>query len=996
MQPEFWLQVKNEYVEENFEQLLVYLQQFNLSSNPDDISYKTSGDALYSVSNDYLNMIDNVPVYGDITAIWDDPDKIVRMIAAHLLTSQKRGKNDLRSLARFAHALLLLDKDENTANQLKQIIVNCMLGINVDEYGYTWSSLVNDATSRKQLTTMVCNTSFQSKSIEDHHVYEGTGLLLYQRDKLVITPLNKETYIKDIKKNCKYELCTGDNIVVGPQSFDKVDSINDLIRNRTFAISEYSNYSPGLKQADKSYDIDDFITVVITETTTFSMQAETIKPGYEKIKGNITFDASKYNIPNILFFEQFNVGDQISVQFSGDYKDPFDLNSAFDINYEEYAEENRGIEKRAVFVNTYSIATGVVGHRWITEDGIIVSIKDEVTDDIQYAIENVIPITITVAESRIVNDKFVTNGHYTDFKVDKTQVRNLNFPNNAFRKLISEYKEQGEKYSPEITKETSIPIDKEYCEMLCHALFYVASSTETTIDRYGLLMASQMLAITCNNEKDKDFIDHDIRYLENLIRFAQNNIDVSLSLCHPKNLDHIECVEQKEQIIAKLNEYKLQVPETALEQSLSDDYEAVSDLVDASITLQAKDISKREISRIKKAITQKLKVDDQFKAPEESRTYYGEESDTLEFKSSIVFPSKNKFKNSTSQPHELQKWEILKPVCGFLNSLTGGDLLIGVSDDGYSKSLDDDMDYLYSKHLISEKSTDKLRLYVMYMIDNAFEDETSDIKGQDITTTRINYYIEDTEDGYKIIRIKVSPYEYGTVRFVDERPEDIARSYIRKSGATIKLTDENRKEILKKKLSDSDDNNSRKIIAIQDAIKNHKTVILKNYTSSTSTRDREVEAFELRLKSNAVVCVDLSDNKPKVKEFKISRCSDVEITNKKWKNTTKHRRGLSIDPFGFMESTNPKDQKYDIELFLKNVAANTLKEKYLTKEHSSCVTVNDGSDSSIYPFKFKATVFNLSGPCRFYVGLSDHIKIIESKELKEYIRNYVTDNLTNI
>lgn len=38
-------------------------------------------------------------------------------------------------------------------------------------------------------------------------------------------------------------------------------------------------------------------------------------------------------------------------------------------------------------------------------------------------------------------------------------------------------------------------------------------------------------------------------------------------------------------------------------------------------------------------------------------------------------------------------------------------------------------------------------------------------------------------------------------------------------------------------------------------------------------------------------------------------------------------------------------------------------------------------------------IFDYSGICRFYIGLADHIRIIDSPELEAYVEEYVNNNL---
>lgn len=71
-----------------------------------------------------------------------------------------------------------------------------------------------------------------------------------------------------------------------------------------------------------------------------------------------------------------------------------------------------------------------------------------------------------------------------------------------------------------------------------------------------------------------------------------------------------------------------------------------------------------------------------------SSKYYGDESQTVEFKSSIIYST-----HGGSRPEvKEQMFEIVHTICGFMNA-RGGTLFIGVNDSGYENGLDDDLAY---------------------------------------------------------------------------------------------------------------------------------------------------------------------------------------------------------------------------------------------------------------------------------------------------------------
>lgn len=149
----------------------------------------------------------------------------------------------------------------------------------------------------------------------------------------------------------------------------------------------------------------------------------------------------------------------------------------------------------------------------------------------------------------------------------------------------------------------------------------------------------------------------------------------------------------------------------------------------------------REIDAIKQAIAKNLFVDDEYESIIDEESEYGEEDDTKEFKTSVVFdPSK------TDKPNlKRQMKNILNAVCGFLNSEKGGDLYIGVNDAGEAKGMTKDVIQLYKDKHITEESIDKYRLFIEQAIENAFKDSIGPENGRDITGLLVSTHIETSE-----------------------------------------------------------------------------------------------------------------------------------------------------------------------------------------------------------------------------------------------------------
>ena len=162
------------------------------------------------------------------------------------------------------------------------------------------------------------------------------------------------------------------------------------------------------------------------------------------------------------------------------------------------------------------------------------------------------------------------------------------------------------------------------------------------------------------------------------------------------------------------------------------------------------------------------------------------------------------------------------------------------------------------------------------------------------------------------------------------------------------------------------------ISKIASAIKEHKKVLLKNYSSahSNSVSDHIVEPFEFTSNQLDIWAYDTQDGINK--RFKISRIEETEIQDNEWTNEQSHK-SETIDDF-----RTHGDDKHHVSLELDYLAKNLLIEEYpLAEKHITSI----GNDHWLY----QADVNKLDGVGRFALGLSEHVKVLEDSDLEKYI-----------
>lgn len=164
------------------------------------------------------------------------------------------------------------------------------------------------------------------------------------------------------------------------------------------------------------------------------------------------------------------------------------------------------------------------------------------------------------------------------------------------------------------------------------------------------------------------------------------------------------------------------------------------------------------------------------------------------------------------------------------------------------------------------------------------------------------------------------------------------------------------------------------IMRLRQAIDKKKQVTLVGYESghTMTISNRIVEPIKFSTNYTDVYAYEVSTGITKV--FKICRISQVEVSLTDWQHEDKHVK-IETDCF---RMAGKEDIPVTLKMTLK--AKNLLIEEYpLSSKYISY----DG-----YTWWFKGNVKDLHGVGRFIIGLADQIKIIDSNELYEYVRQF--------
>ena len=239
-------------------------------------------------------------------------------------------------------------------------------------------------------------------------------------------------------------------------------------------------------------------------------------------------------------------------------------------------------------------------------------------------------------------------------------------------------------------KEQHIPA--EHIEELTNLIEKAAVIENDYLKAYNYFGFCRLLSKIINRRDREEYYDGRLRLIQLLYKFSDTGT-VSPDEIREVETYNAEIFARHTQLQHGLYQLKLisclGQPQqfaflTHLKSEIRDqDLLRLSNLIIAHNLLLEEDLT-TEASGIYDQILDLLKL----QKAETDKKYYGEETQRVEFKTSMVYPPEEKLPNLTKQTHE-----ILEQICAFLNC-GGGTLYLGVNNSGYECGLKYDLSYL--------------------------------------------------------------------------------------------------------------------------------------------------------------------------------------------------------------------------------------------------------------------------------------------------------------
>lgn len=810
-QPTFWLEVRKEYVVDNYEKLLPYLRnyRYDAQSEAPDSDYNKTFNCLKEVVDDICQSIDEDNVFKQTPLRWEEPElkKNVGLMACYLLSAMKKGISDDHTLLYLCTILLDVEKKPDAAllSDFKKIAVSCGANKEVLSYGFGWEDVERIPQFSLSLFCQKAGKTIFKPSAEDRlGVYEGKGLMTINKDIVNLAPMNRTDYDKaDLQP--QFQLPMGVNMMVRRADKTNKTEFPELIDTCTDMLRGLDNIAPSIKRDLHQYENGDLLKVRVKfiDAVRGFIECETIDPDYEKIRGGLFIPYNLFNYFNEIYtigktdlVQALQLDDVLMVRKQSVDHYPFIIDAPIFREFNDrYIEEMEPHVCDAVHLQSYA---GGNGDRWLTDGGVQVNVLGKLSDDMQACVDNDQPVRIRIIETK--QDKsgnWVVNGKYVYNEPSSFTGTYEEFVSQARDEFISAFLDYY--YEAPVDEQNSLEagtVMPEAVPFLIGLFYRTSIITGDTRTKYLWLFAARFLAIISQDTASSAFLHQQMRFEECLVHFALGDETAStLALRDEEELPNLPLIRNEKAIVEQLAKYQdMNVERLQLVPGHEVNTDYLAEMISASNILKGK-LEPTELNRIKRSIADYLGVSDVYRNITRDYTDYGEESDTLEFKTSIVFPPNNNMQADLA----IQKWAILKAVCGFLNTVSGGEILLGVNDYGMACGLKNDIDYLFMHRFIGSQTMDSYRRYVKGVIDSAFRDDHN-IEGLDVTSTVISYVIERNNEGNDLLRIRVHPYENGIVSFRDDYlPEGIARTYYRTSGASVKMDDKLMKLVKQRK-----------------------------------------------------------------------------------------------------------------------------------------------------------------------------------------------------
>lgn len=761
-----WLKIKPEYIDENFDGVLEYLQ----NGNKADSFYQATLDLLKERVDGYIESLEKRPAYFSESSCCD--------------------RNKILLEARILLTYLLVEKEHNSISRKRIFIpllnsLSILAGseLNEDLLGLMVANVINDAEPVLVLSWddivnfnpvlfahKIVNSNIFPKPQSSETCFEAKGCAVVNGNSVGILALNNDSYkLKKSQLVASMDILDGKmNVLTLKREKLKQSEEDDILAMEKFTkdfILEMEKVKPSRPTDIKDiYCNGDTLLAEVTYCKWDKITVKSIDPQYEAIEGTLDLNEVIYPLYHPDDFTLYlHVGQIIDVTVKDIGQHTFSIRDGLVAHIIEDIVVGENHKSKDILGKVTRIGADKRGYKimdWMTAEGYPV----HTPYDSRFELGDFGYIRITVISSGkyygyLQGEAVDTTDEYFDIQEAKRNViESFDFENNERN----------------VNKKSVF--NKAIVREFLSIMIRYQKSIIQPAERFRVLCYCKILAALIQSKEHLDYVSFVISYFKQLLCFAKSDGGRIEELEVVPELEGIDVVMQRCNIVKILRAYGDGSRNAVLESIISeggDDTQVklarlvlscnnISSLVPAS----TQNIIKREITR-----TLSLDTEDVTNLEEENGIYLGIEDLHQEFKTSFVFPPDN----GMLANHFIQEKNIFKSLCGFLNTEEGGTLYLGVTDLGYVCGFDGDMAHLKLQQLDS---------YIRFIQDEAGRFFENDVLNQ--------FEMKPMYDD-KVLAIKVKPYEDGVVEFD-------GKAFIRINNETRAMNDRLKQQIRRKRL----------------------------------------------------------------------------------------------------------------------------------------------------------------------------------------------------
>ena len=941
-----WLDLRKEYIDDNFPKLQEYLKGCSINKTKDSF-FTITIELMRQRVEDLLNTISTRPLYHEEV----DRKTLefhVSLLATYLLAD---GDHPLALPAYLAFMGELRAMNPHWSDNIIKASFERLSHEKVTTLGFGWNDLPKigsdlfayNSSNLVRFESPITKTLVLSKY--GTAMLTSTGLLLTCQSK---------SEAKKLSKNGATSLDTGLGVALLTSSSEKLkQSVEsnpvdiDEFTNGFITLQEKVQNKPLEVKLKEYFNGDEAIIRIDSIDRSGTMHVTTIDSAYKPIIGYIKFEK-----PSIVYYytstlhEYFHPDDCMKATIKDTVKGVFSIEDQL-IDFFVQDTKAAEAEQNSFLCKLIDERTDFCG--WINEWGVAFSTPNTG----KYGRGDYAYLSVknygTGTKYGKIYAKIKESAEET---FDEKTARHDCIREFATHTVTPDYKREAEE-----TGELSPTI----LRLLTIQLFEHQKSLLKPSDRIRFLSIANVMAEMVGDTTSSSYIRFARTYLRALVQFVRKESMDTIQLKPDDEFADANPTLIRLAIIEILKEYGKKEESKKLSDAIHSFKKSLPILSRLALLVQTANamqgtLTEATLNVIRREIIKTLSMETENDADLEADggIYLGIESGTQEFKTSMIYPS-----NNHMQPDEYaQNQNVLKGICAFLNSTTGGTLYLGVNDQGTVVGIENDMKYLNYQTMDS---------YMRYVQDTAKKYFGIDT----LPYLRIEPLYDNT-----VVAIHVDPHPYRVVELNNT-------AYLRVNAESREMPERMRKELLARKVFTNEDR-AAALSRLQHALTQKKCVVLHDYASSNSGKvsDRFVEAYDVRPEDGLVICYDRRKFATRV--FNINRIGYVEIKeDEPWKYPASHDK-IEVDVF-HMTGEKPIHVSLQLDLMAKNL----LIEEF--PRAKNCIKPHKGDDNVWY---FDTEVYQLEGVGRFYMGLANHIKILDAPELKQYVIDFIKKYLT--